>query len=83
VNTNCPDAIQAVKPSPVNAKLIEKFVWAVGESLFTLFLATIIGGVYTITPPNGPWIRVSKKILRIPVVYQEIAYTKNIVRTER
>ena len=38
----------------MNAKLIEKFIWAVGGSLVTLFLAALIGGVYTITPPNGP-----------------------------
>jgi len=38
----------------MNAKLIEKFSWAVGGSLVTLFLATLIGGIYTITPPNGP-----------------------------
>ena len=38
----------------MNAKLIEKIIWAFGGSLVTLFLAIIIGGVYTITPPNGP-----------------------------
>ena len=38
----------------MNAKLIEKFIWAVGGSLVAPFLAAIIGGVYTITPPNGP-----------------------------
>ena len=38
----------------MNAKLIENFIWAVGGSLVALFLAAFIGGVYTITPPNGP-----------------------------
>lgn len=38
----------------MNTKLVEKFFWAVGGAVVTLLLAIIIGGVYTITPPNGP-----------------------------
>ena len=38
----------------MNEQLIEKLIWAFGGSLVALFLATVIGGVYTITPPNGP-----------------------------
>ncbi len=38
----------------MSAKLIEIFVWAFGRAVIMLLLAIIIGGVYTITPPNGP-----------------------------
>jgi len=54
VNTSLPAVIQAVQKSPMNTKLVEKCFWAFGGAVVTLLLAIIIGGVYTITPPNGP-----------------------------
>ena len=54
MNTDLPAAIQAVKKSPMNAKLIENFVWAIGAAVIMLLLAIVSGGVYTITAPNGP-----------------------------
>ena len=38
----------------MNSKLSEKLFWIFGTALFSLLLALTIGGVYTITPPNGP-----------------------------
>ena len=38
----------------MNAKFSEKLFWVIGAALFSLLLALTIGGVYTITPPNGP-----------------------------
>lgn len=38
----------------MNSKLSEKLFWVIGAALFSLLLALTIGGVYTITPPNGP-----------------------------
>ncbi len=32
----------------------EKILWALGGAVFILVLSLIFGGVYTITPPNGP-----------------------------
>jgi hypothetical protein len=37
----------------MNTKFIEKIVWAFGGGVVALLLAASIGGVYTITPPNG------------------------------
>ena len=37
----------------MNAKFIEKIAWALSGAALSLLLATIIGGVYTITPPYG------------------------------
>jgi hypothetical protein len=45
------------------SKLIEKIVWAFGGGVVALLLAASIGGVYTITPPNGP-VDVAYKINR-------------------
>ena len=38
----------------MNAKFSEKLFWIFGAALFSLMLALTIGGVYSITPPNGP-----------------------------
>jgi len=38
----------------MNTKLIDNCLWAFGGAVVTLLLAIIVGGVYTITPPNGP-----------------------------
>ena len=32
----------------------EKVLWAAGGAILVLLVALIIGGIYTITPPNGP-----------------------------
>jgi hypothetical protein len=32
----------------------EKILWAAGGAILVLLVALIIGGIYTITPPNGP-----------------------------
>jgi hypothetical protein len=32
----------------------EKIIWAAGGAILVLLVALIIGGIYTITPPNGP-----------------------------
>ena len=32
----------------------DKILWAVGGAILVLLVALIIGGIYTITPPNGP-----------------------------
>jgi len=37
----------------MNPALREKIFWACGGAVFSLLLAFIIGGVYTITPPSG------------------------------
>ena len=47
----------------MHSKLIEKIVWAFGGGVVALLLAASIGGVYTITPSNGP-VDVAYKINR-------------------
>ena len=37
----------------MNPVLREKIFWVCGGAVFSLLLAFIIGGVYTITPPSG------------------------------
>jgi len=37
----------------MNPAVREKIFWACGGAVFSLLLAFIIGGVYTITPPSG------------------------------
>ena len=32
----------------------EKIFWAMGGAVLVLIVALFIGGIYTITPPNGP-----------------------------
>lgn len=32
----------------------EKILWAAGGAILVLLVSLIIGGIYTITPPNGP-----------------------------
>lgn len=32
----------------------EKILWAAGGAILILLVSLIIGGIYTITPPNGP-----------------------------
>jgi hypothetical protein len=32
----------------------ERVLWAIGGAVFILVISLIFGGVYTITPPNGP-----------------------------
>src|SRR5262249_43446979 len=32
----------------------EKILWASGGAILVLLVSLIIGGIYTITPPNGP-----------------------------
>jgi hypothetical protein len=32
----------------------EKILWATGGAILVLLVALIVGGIYTITPPNGP-----------------------------
>ena len=32
----------------------EKLLWAVGGAVLLLIVALFIGGIYTVTPPNGP-----------------------------
>jgi hypothetical protein len=32
----------------------EKVLWAAGGAILVPLVALIIGGIYTITPPNGP-----------------------------
>lgn len=32
----------------------EKVLWSAGGAVFILLLSLIFGGIYTITPPNGP-----------------------------
>ena len=32
----------------------EKIIWAIGGAVLVLVVSLIFGGVYTITPPNGP-----------------------------
>ena len=54
MNTKPPTVVEAVKKLSLKARLSEKFLWAMAGLLTTLLLAIIIGGVYTITPPNGP-----------------------------
>jgi hypothetical protein len=54
MNTKPPAEFETVKKLSLNTKIIEKFLWAMGGSIITLLLAIVIGGVYTITPPNGP-----------------------------
>ena len=34
--------------------LLEKILWAFGGAVLLLISLVIIGGVYTVTPPNGP-----------------------------
>jgi hypothetical protein len=47
----------------MHSKLIEKIIWAFGGGAAVLLLAASFGGVYTITPPNGP-VDVAYKINR-------------------
>ena len=32
----------------------EKILWAAGGTILVLLVSLMIGGIYTITPPNGP-----------------------------
>ena len=32
----------------------EKIFWAVGAAVLVLMVSLFIGGIYTVTPPNGP-----------------------------
>jgi hypothetical protein len=32
----------------------EKILWAAGGAILILLVSLLIGGIYTITPPNGP-----------------------------
>jgi len=32
----------------------EKILWAAGGAILVLLVSLLIGGIYTITPPNGP-----------------------------
>ena len=32
----------------------EKLLWAAGAAILVLIVALFIGGIYTVTPPNGP-----------------------------
>jgi hypothetical protein len=32
----------------------EKIIWSVGGAVFILLIALLLGGVYTISSPNGP-----------------------------
>ncbi|HSE85576.1 MAG TPA: hypothetical protein VLJ79_05095 [Candidatus Binatia bacterium] len=32
----------------------EKILWAAGGAILVLLVSLILGGIYTITPPNGP-----------------------------
>jgi hypothetical protein len=32
----------------------EKILWSIGGGVFVLVLALVFGGIYSITPPNGP-----------------------------
>jgi hypothetical protein len=32
----------------------DKILWAAGGAILVLLVSLIIGGIYTITPPNGP-----------------------------
>jgi hypothetical protein len=34
--------------------LQEKLLWAAGGAILVLIVALFIGGIYTVTPPNGP-----------------------------
>jgi hypothetical protein len=47
----------------MHSKLVEKIIWAFGGGVVALLLVASIGGVYTITPPNGP-VDVAYKINR-------------------
>jgi hypothetical protein len=47
----------------MHSKLSERIVWACGGVLVALLLAAVVGGMYTITPPNGP-VDVAYKINR-------------------
>ncbi len=38
----------------MNAYINEKILWAGAGALLVLFVAFLLGGVYTITPPSGP-----------------------------
>ena len=38
----------------MNSAMKEKIFWVCGGAVFSLLLAFMISGVYTITPPSGP-----------------------------
>jgi len=37
-----------------NKVMQEKLLWAAGGAILLLIVALFIGGIYTVTPPNGP-----------------------------
>src|SRR5436853_5577430 len=38
----------------MNPAMKEKIAWSAGGAALLLIVALLIGGIYTITPPNGP-----------------------------
>jgi len=46
--------ITADGENAMNSSMLEKTLWALGGTVLLLIALVIIGGVYTVTPPNGP-----------------------------
>ena len=38
----------------MTSSLLEKILWALGGAVLLLICLVLIGGVYAVTPPNGP-----------------------------